>query len=191
MFSALATLLVAAPTQIFIATGATDFPSADKLKAALSLPAELVMGPDYPRVINSRNIEGLKPGFFVVVLGTCMAETPEQKRYAAGLAALVQRRLKGSYTRAVDVDEREMECPSWIADVEGGGETIAYARKHTADVKGLLAAARLHHKKTSLLGAAILVREILALDPTNADAASLGRTVELLLEDMPPESRLP
>ncbi|NNB88764.1 hypothetical protein HI113_28865 [Corallococcus exiguus] len=107
----------------------------------------------HPRLIESKTLPGLKPGFWVWVLGTCAAgEAPSRLEQLKLLAP-------GTYGREVDVPEEQLACPqqegaslttrdetlkfpsgaalrvftqdeSEVADEEGRGNTVFQTRFH-------------------------------------------------------------
>jgi hypothetical protein len=176
--------LAASPleSRLFIASGATSKAEAQKQLAALKLPKELVLAKGFPKLVESKSIEGLNAGFFLVVLGACDDTSADQSSHGNGLAAVIQRALKGAYAKPVV--RQPSACPLWL---ESGSVALANRAALLAspdDVGQLVAAARVLHQETELLGAAMLLRRALALG-ASGEAVELSRTVEYLLEDAP------
>lgn len=90
MLSLLVAVAVAgAPgSRLFIASGAKAKSEAEKLQRALVLPKELRLSSGFPKLIESKGVEGLNPGFFLVVLGACDDVSAAQTSHSNGLAAL-------------------------------------------------------------------------------------------------------
>ena len=178
--------LGAAPleSRLFIASGAKTEVEAKQQLAALKSPAALVLAPGYPRLLRSDGVEGLKPGFVLVVLGACADRTAAQSGHNNGLAALLGRALKGAYAKAVQ--QQAEACPLWL---EPGDEAAKAARAKPNDPKVLSAAARSLEQAGDLVGAAILLRRALALGANDDETLGLARKVEFLMEDLP--ARLP
>ncbi|MBZ4371569.1 hypothetical protein [Corallococcus sp. AS-1-6] len=64
----------------------------------------------YPQLIESKTLPGLKPGFWVWLLGTCAAgEAPSRLEQLKLLAP-------GTYGREVDVPEEQLDCPRQEGD---------------------------------------------------------------------------
>lgn len=179
--------LGAAPleSRLFIASGAKTEAEAKQQLAALKPPPALVLAPGYPRLLRSDGVEGLKPGFVLVVLGACADRTAAQSGHNDGLAALLGRALKGAYAKPVQ--QQAEACPLWL---EPGDEaTTKAARAKPDDTKALGAAARALEQAGDLVGAAMLLRRALALGAGDDDTLGLARKVEFLMEDLP--ERLP
>lgn len=185
MFALLVSTLGAASpleSRLFIATGATSKAEAQRQLAALKLPAELHLAKGFPQLVESKGVEGLNPGFFLVVLGACDDVTANQKSHGNGLAAVIQRAMKGAYAKPVA--KQRSACPLWF---EAGDVTLEHRAALLAapdDVEKLVAAAKALHEGLSLVGAAMLLRRALALGATG-DAVERSRTVEFVLEDAP------
>lgn len=89
-------VLSAAPaSRMFIANGATTEAKAKSMLTSMKVPPQLKVGAA-PRVVASSSVKGLKPGFFVIVLGACNDKSAAETGYNDGLAALIQRALKGA-----------------------------------------------------------------------------------------------
>lgn len=67
------------------------------------LGALLALGAGFPKVVESRSIAGLKPGFFIVLLGLCGPTEVE-------LLLSVDRRV---YARPVEVAREALACPAF------------------------------------------------------------------------------
>jgi hypothetical protein len=185
MSATLALLSILSASRIFIATGAPTEEKAKAAAGALKLPRELRLSTP-PKVIDSATVKGLKPGFFVVVLGTCREETADESRYADGLAALIQRSVKGAYAKRVEVTAAPAECPLWLPD---SGEKVKAALKAPLDAKAVLEAAMELDTQGDLIAATAAARRAVALDPKAPGAVDFLRKVELISEDLP--NRLP
>lgn len=187
---AVATMLAAAPTadsktrsRIFIAGGAKTQAEAQKLERAMVVPNELKLSAGFPKLVDSKTIEGLNPGFFVIVLGVCGDTTAAETGHSNGLAALVQRRLKGAYAK--QVASRTLSCPLWIEPSEKEPKALPGLLAKPDDTGLLLAVAKEQHAGGSILGASILLRRALALGASDDETLALSRTVEFVLEDAP------
>lgn len=179
----LAAVLAAAPleSRLFIAAGAKGEPEAKKLLARLTLPP-LLLAPGYPKLVRSDGIEGLKPGFVLVVLGACADVTAAQASHGNALAALIQRAVKGAYAKPV-VKQDAAACPLWLEASDD--PAVGAVKTKRDDPKALWAAARALDLGGDLVGAAVLLRRALALGATDEDTVNLSRKVEFLLEDLP------
>lgn len=186
---ALTLVLAGAPggSRVFIAAGARTKPEAQKLAASLKVPAPLRLTPGYPRLVDSKTIAGLKPGFFVVVLGACADETAAQQRHGNGLAALIQRSLRGAYAKPVAAQPEA--CPLWLEPAGEPADRLAALVKAPDDLGLLLEVAGVRHREGALSDASILLRRALALGATDEPTLALFRTVEFLMEEAP--DRLP
>lgn len=153
--------------------------------AALKLPAALHLSPGYPKLVRSDGVEGLKPGFVLVVLGACADVTAAQSGHNNGLAALIGRGLKGAYAKPVAM--QAAACPLWLEASDDAAVSAAKDRRD--EPKALHAAARALEQGGDLVGAAMLLRRAMALGATDDDTVNLARKVEFLLEDLP--DRLP
>lgn len=179
-----AAALAAEPrSRVFIATGAKTKAEAEKLQKALTLPKELRLGAGFPRLIESKAMTGLNPGFFLVVLGTCADETAAQASHANGLAALLQRGLKGAYAKPVTV--KPEGCPLWLEAGDPAPAKLAELEKTPDDVKLLFEVARALDASGALVGADILLRRATALGAGDQPTLDLLRKVEFVLEDAP------
>ncbi|HYV43543.1 MAG TPA: hypothetical protein VFA20_01735 [Myxococcaceae bacterium] len=69
--------------------------------AAFKAPADLTVSAGFPKLMNSSNVKGLKPGFHVAILGFCSDRRAAQK---------VARLFKGAYTRTVQGQDPKT-CP--------------------------------------------------------------------------------
>lgn len=180
----IAFVLAAAPaleSRLFIATGAKTEAEAKKAMASLVLPEPLVLSKGYPRLVESKSVAGLNPGFWLVVLGAC-DDTGRWPSHGDGLAALIQRAMKGSYAKPV-ARQPAGACPLWL---EGGRKGLDPALPDAPDdVKRLTATATAMYAEGNLLGADILLRRALALGAEDKATLELYRTVEFLLEDAP------
>lgn len=170
-------------SRLFIATGAKTKAEAEKLQKALVVPKELRLTAGFPKLIDSKTVEGLNPGFFLVVLGACADETAAQTSHTNGLAALIQRGLKGAYAKAVA--KQPEACPLWIEPSGQPPAKLAALEKSPNDPKLLLEVAKDLDGQVNLLGAAILLRRATALGATDQPTLELMRKVEFLLEDVP------
>jgi hypothetical protein len=70
------------------------------------LGALLALGAGFPKVVESRSIAGLKPGFFIVLLGLC---GPTEAELPLLVAKSVDRRV---YARPVEVAREALACPA-------------------------------------------------------------------------------
>lgn len=185
MIAALASLVLAAgPTsRVFIATGAKTQAEAEKLQKALVLPKELRLAKGFPRLVPSKELAGLNPGFVVVVLGACADDTAAKSSHANGLAALIQRSLKGAYAKPIAAQPDS--CPLWIEPSEEEPAKLEALVAAPNDRALLLAVAKELHANGGLVGASILLRRALALGATDEETVGLLRTVEFVLEDAP------
>lgn len=188
MVLALVLTMVAAATPLppmesraFIATGATSRAAAEKALKTLKLPAELVVPAGYPRVVDSAQLPGLNPGFWLVVIGFC-DDVGEWPAHNNGLAALIQRASKGAYAKPVA--RQSAACPLWVDSTVKRAE-IAAVLKAPNEPLALTRAASALHDESDLLGADILLRRALALGATDTATRELLRTVEFVLEDAP------
>ena len=184
-----ALLLTAAPvleSRLFIAAGAKTEAQAKALSAALKLPTQLLLAPGYPKLVRSDAVGGLNPGFVLVVLGACADQTAAHTSHNAGLAALIQREVKGAYAKPVAKQDGSA-CPLWVEPSDEAPVKAVAAKRD--DVKALAAAARALEQESDLVGAAILLRRALALGAEDVATVELSRKVEFLMEDLP--ARLP
>ena len=183
-----ALILTAAPleSRVFIAAGAKTEPAAKKLLAELKLPPALLLAQGYPKLVRSDDIEGLNPGFVLVVLGACPEVSAAESSYANGLAVLIQRAVKGAYAKSVAKQDAK-SCPLWL--VSSDDAVVSAVKNKRDDPKALFLAASALDKQGDLIGASILLRRALALGATDEDTVGLARKVEFVLEDLP--SRLP
>lgn len=170
-------------SRLFIASGAKTKAEAEKQKAALVVPAELRLTAGYPKLIESKTVSGLKPGFFLVVLGACADGTAAQTSHDNGLAALIQRSLKGAYAKAVAAQVEA--CPLWIEPTESRPAKLDALLKSPDDPKLLFAVASEMHQASGLVGASILLRRATARGAADQPTLELLRTVEFVLEDAP------
>ena len=123
----------------------------------LSLPDSLVLPKGYPRVMESRTVSGLNPGFWLVVLGAC-SDVGRWPSHNDGLAALIQRAHKGAYAKAVGA-QAAGGCPLWV---EGGTKDVAPGLLGAPDdLPALRKTAGEMFRETNLIGAAILLRRAL------------------------------
>lgn len=178
-------LLLATPapeSRFFIATGAKTEVEAKKLAASLTIPPQLMLAPGYPKLVRSDTVAGLKPGFVLVVLGACPDVGAAQSSHNDGLAALLQRALKGAYAKPVEKQDPS-SCPLWLENSEV--PAVAKVRAKRDDPKALFAAAAALDQGGDMVGAAILLRRALALGATDEETVNLSRKVELLMEDLP------
>lgn len=187
MIAAIVTLsLAAAPmeSRLFIASGAKTKAEAEKQLKALKPTPELVLSAGFPKLVESKSIEGLNPGFFLVVFGACDDTSADQRSHNDGLAAVIQRATKGAYAKAAA--KQAAACPLWLEELEKGKpvSTRAALIAKPDDVSLLVKAAGELHQAGVLTGAAMLLRRAIALGATG-DAVELSRTVEFLLEDAP------
>jgi hypothetical protein len=173
-------LVLSAPpvleSRLFIATGAKTEAEAKKALTAVVLPEGLVLRKGFPQLVESKSIPGLNPGFWLVVLGAC-DDVGRWPSHNDGLAALIQRGLKGAYAKPVG--KQPASCPLWFEGKDAG------LRDHPDEVKRLKPAAAAMHKEGNLLGADILLRRAVALGDEDKETLDLLRTVEFLLEDAP------
>jgi hypothetical protein len=84
-----------------IAAGATDRESADTLLERYKSSGLPEHG-EYPQVVESRTISGLKPGFWIVVAGA-----PKSESVAKILASHIGKTMPGAYYRPVTVPQPE------------------------------------------------------------------------------------
>lgn len=178
-----ATLAAAPQSRLFIATGAKTKAEAEKLQKALALPKALRLSPGYPKLIESKSMPGLNPGFFLVVLGACADETAAQTSHGNGLAALIQRGLQGAYAKSVTAAADG--CPLWIEPTEVAPAKLRALEQRPDDVKLLFEVAREMDQGGALVGASILLRRATALRATDQPTIDLLRKVEFVLEDAP------
>lgn len=185
MLSLLVAVAVAgAPgSRLFIASGARTRVSAETLRKGLVLPKELRLAPGYPKLIESKSVEGLNPGFVLVVLGACDDATAAQRSHSNGLAALVQRGLKGAYAKAVG--KQPEACPLWLESAEKPPAKLAALEQSPDDQKLLFEVASELDAAGSLVGASILLRRATALGASDQPTLELLRKVEFVLEDAP------
>lgn len=185
MLSLLVAVAVAgAPgSRLFIASGAKAKSEAEKLQRALVLPKELRLSSGFPKLIESKGVEGLNPGFFLVVLGACDDVSAAQTSHSNGLAALIQRSLKGAYAKPVA--KQPEACPLWLEGAEKPPAKLAALEKSPDDRKRLFEVAQELDAQGSLLGASILLRRATALGATDQPTLELLRKVEFVLEDAP------
>jgi len=156
---------------------------AEKLKAALLVPTGLRLTAGYPKLIESKTVAGLNPGFFLVVLGACADGTAAQSSHDNGLAALIQRALKGAYAKAVSAQPEA--CPLWIESTDSRPAKLDALLKSPDDPTLLFSVASAMHQEGSLVGASILLRRATAKGATDQPTLELLRTVEFVLEDVP------
>lgn len=186
MLSALlAASVLAAPaleSRVFIAAGAKTEAEAKKLSSSMKLPPQLVLVSGYPKLVRSDTVGGLKPGFVLVVLGTCPDVGAAQTSHNDGLAALVQRAMKGAYAKPVEKQDAA-SCPLWLESSES--PAVAKVKASRDDPKALLAGAAALDQDGDMVGAAILLRRALALGATDEATVNLSRKVELIMEDLP------
>lgn len=174
-------LLGAEPaSRMFIANGATTEAKAKTLMAAMKVPPQLKLGVT-PKVVASKSVKGLKPGFFVIVLGACRDVSASEAGYNDGLAALVQRAMKGSYARPVEVEATESECPLWL---QPSGDAVKKAETKR-DGPTLMAAATELKDEGDLVAATIVARKLMVVAPELPGAKELLQTIELIAEDLP------
>lgn len=106
----LAALLLAAPStemRAIVLTGA-KLPERAQLEPAKAKLTTLIPAPGYPKIFESKKIEGLKPGFEVVVLGFC--PLGQEVSIADLIEAEAKRQVPGAYGRAVRTSE-PASCP--------------------------------------------------------------------------------
>lgn len=185
MLSLLVAVAVASTpgSRLFIASGARTRASAELLKKRLVLPKELRLSPGFPKLMESKNVEGLTPGFVVVVLGACDDETAAQTSHTNGLAALIQRGLKGAYAKPVA--KQPEACPLWLESAEKPPAKLAELEKSPDDQQLLFEVAKEFDAAGDLIGASILLRRATALGATDQPTLELLRKVEFVLEDAP------
>jgi hypothetical protein len=101
----------AAEREVLIWGGSSKPEEAQALKAELEkdpnrLPSGLGLAPGFPQLIESQSLQGLKPGFHIVILGFCAkAEAPE-------VLAALKAENPGAYARTVTVPEEQASaCP--------------------------------------------------------------------------------
>jgi hypothetical protein len=181
----LAALVVAAApsSRVFIAGGAKTRAEAQKLERALKLPKALKLAAGFPKLVESKSIEGLNPGFFIVVLGSCGDGSAAETSHSNGLAALIQRSLKGAYAKPVP--SQPMSCPLWLEASEVEPSLLASLTRTPDDRAVLLSAAKALHGNGEVLGASILLRRAVALGAQDEETLTLLKTVEFVLEDAP------
>ncbi len=184
------TLVAAAPAEsrVFIASGAKTKAAAQQALEDLRVPEALVLRAGYPALVESSAIAGLKPGFWLVVLGVC-DDTGRWSAHNNGLAALLQRALKGAYAKPVG-RQPAGACPSWVeapdeAPAAQGKQALAQARAAPDDAARAVAAAAVLRQGGALTGACLLLRRALALGKDDEATLGLLRTVEFILEDVP------
>ncbi|MBE2252742.1 MAG: hypothetical protein IAE78_24640 [Myxococcus sp.] len=181
---ALAIALSGAPgSRVFIASGAKSKGAAEKLKASLAVPSALKLARGYPRLVESKSLAGLNPGFFLVVLGVCDDATPAQQAHGNALAAVIQRSQRGAYAKPVGPQPEA--CPLWIEPVGEPPAGLQSLLARPDDPKLLLEVASAMHAQGELVGAAVLLRRAQARGATDAATLELSRTVEFILEDAP------
>jgi hypothetical protein len=114
-----ASAFAAQPAQAIISGGGATAEAGEKaLKAFKAVPTFgelLTFAPGFPKVVESKTVSGLKPGFFVVVLGFC---GPKEARAPLSVAKSVRASV---YARAVQVDE--LACPT-VAWTREGDVTV-------------------------------------------------------------------
>jgi hypothetical protein len=183
-----ASLLAAAPltqSRLFIAAGAKTEAEAKKALASLKLPPQLLLAPGFPKLVKSDTVGGLNPGFVLVVLGACADVSASESGHNDGLAALIQRGVKGAYAKPAA--KQDAACPLWLEASKD--PAVAAAKTKRDDPKALVAAAEAYDRDADLVGAAIVLRRAIALGATDEATLNLSRKVELLMEDLP--TRLP
>ncbi len=84
---------------------AAAFASAQE-KAAIKLAPR----PEFPKIVKSDTIAGLKPGFVIALLGFC-----DDPARAKNIAAFANQSLKGVYVRAVGGELPKDSCPEIVA----------------------------------------------------------------------------
>jgi hypothetical protein len=174
-----------APTaRVFIAAGAKTQAQAQALLTKLKLPAALVLPAGYPKLLASKALPGLNPGFVLVVLGACPDSTAAQASHANGLAALIQRALPGAYAKTA-TPPKGAPCPLWLDADAPLPPALAAVKERPDDPQALLAAARVLDDPEHMLSAALLLRRAVALGARDADTLGLLAKLELLLEDVP------
>jgi len=124
------------PALAILLLGDRDESQAEAKAAAFALPPNIAAAPGYPRLVDSGTIEGLKPGFHVLVLGMCKAleSRPVETGDEAGsmmnasfshekrIAAAVGQQISGSYARQVSSaapDSCPLVLPESFDDPEG------------------------------------------------------------------------
>jgi len=179
-----ALVVAAAPSsRVFIAGGAKTKAEAQKLERALKLPKELKLAAGFPKLLESKSVEGLNPGFFIVLLGSCGDGSAAETSHSNGLAALIQRSLKGAYAKSVS--NRPASCPLWLEASEKAPAQLGALIATPDDRALLLAVAKAFHADGSLVGASILLRRAVALGAQDEETLTLLKTVEFILEDAP------
>lgn len=179
-----AVALAAGPgSRLFIATGAKTKAEAEKLQKALILPKELRLTPGFPKLVESKTVQGLNPGFFLVVLGACADGDAAQTSHGNGLAALIQRGLKGAYAKTVV--KQPDACPLWLEAGDPAPAKLTALEGRPDDVKLLFEVAKELDAQGGLIGAAILLRRATALGAKEQATLDLLRKVEFVLEDAP------
>lgn len=184
----LGAVLAAGPaleSRLFIGTGAKTKAEAQTLSDKLTLPKSLVLASGFPKLVESKSIAGLKPGFFVVLLGACADVSAAERSHNNGFTALLQDALKGAYSKPVG--KQENTCPLWLEETETALEQtlVDAVKKQPNDVKALSALALAQRATGAVFGPAILTRRAIALGAADKATLELSKTVEFILEDLP------
>ena len=95
--------LAAQPAHLLILGGGKSPADAAAAKSKLRVPKSVTPADGYPRVVKSDDIQGLKPGFHIVVLGAC---APDEWRLDA-----MRTMFDGSYVRAIEWKDGAVPCP--------------------------------------------------------------------------------
>lgn len=185
---ALMAVMAAGPaleSRVLIATGAKTKAEAEALQQKVTVPTELVLSPGYPKLVESKTLVGLNPGFFLVVLGVCADKTDDDKVHVNGLSSLMRERIRGAYAKPIG--KQPEACPVWIEQTETPVKpsTIEAVKKKPNDLKALLALALEQRETAAIIGPAILTRRAIALGAKDEKTLELSKTVEFILEDVP------
>lgn len=102
----------ATEAQALIWMGATSQQEAEPLRSTWEVAAPVLESAGvrpaegYPKLLESRKVAGLKPGFWVWVVGFCAAEESRQ------VLSQLKEVYPGAYARAVQVPEEQLACPT-------------------------------------------------------------------------------
>lgn len=129
---------------------------------------------NYPKLIQSSDVKGLKPGFWIAIAGFC-SDASSQSAAALEMSTLALKKVApGTYTKKVEHLARQNECPL----MEKG---ISLSSKNVE--KDILAHAQKYLSDGNLDQTDYLVLYTLMLNPKNKDASDLGEKVMTLKAD--------
>ncbi len=144
-----------------------------------------VPAPGFPKVVESKSVPGLKPGFEVIVLGVC-SDSGADRHLADFLEARAREAVPGAYGRAVEASVGP-SCPRMVVpkpeDDAEGMKLWAAAEKSPESAEALTALGNYVVSVGDLDSGEYLGLRALQVAPGHAGAKALMEKVGLLRAD--------